>query len=403
MMIAQCSNALRSLWTKKVLMGFSVTLILMFMRCIILVARFSTSNVVGQQCVKESNRSLNQSDAYDSWVVVVHYGVLEAMRFYEYLAITWHIYKYWIRKDSKFSTIIMTKKSLTECATIILSLCPAVLAIMTVVCQIMMEATVEDHESQRHLCSKYINTSKMYFAYCALNILRYVIALSIRCTMVITTIKICEIWDSSKGRLKSEINGRVQGDTQNGAKHGANKVHKLLSDEYDKSGEEIEKLSHPFRPWFIIPWVAYVFETSISAKHVLMPWEEGSKDSFSIWVKIYTMLYSVTQFWMLLIQYLCALKINGSHQQYCRETRKLQMTAFDKDGIDDAFIISYKAHARKLNIEFQANYNFSPTIWGFHMNIPMDSPIYVLLLLLNTFVTLSQSFFSTNSPNIYVL
>ena len=382
----------------------------MLLRCLILVARFATNNIVGQLCAEEFNRTLNHTAVYNSWVVVFYYAILEAMRLYEYAVIGCSMYKYWTKDDFKFCTLIKVKKTKMEKLAILLCLCPAITAVVVIFCQIMMENTVEHHESQQHnVCSSYINASKMYYAYCSLNVGRYMIALSIRCMMVITTIRICKIWKESKDNLNNDIEvvkSNVQQQQvlqqKQESKDAANEIHKLISDKYDTSGKEIELLSYPFRPWFIIPWVAYVFETSISPKNVLLAWEEGANMSFSLWVKVYTLMYSVTQFWMLLIQYLCALKMNGSHQEYCRETRKLQMTVFDETH-NREFIVEYKARARKLNVEFQANYNFSPTISGFHMNIPMDSPIYVILLLLNTFVTLSQSFFDTNTPNIYIL
>ena len=310
-------------YSKKSIMKIicSVALFTMFIRCVILVARFATANAVGLYCA-EKFKTLNDTAVYNSWVVVGYYLVLEIMRFFEYVAFGYNIYTYWSKDDFKLGALLKVKITNMVCLVIVFCLLPIPFATAVVISQIMMEDTLEHHESQRHnVCSLYIKVSKMYYAYCALNVGRYVIALSIRHLMVITTIQICEEWDDSRNTIQTgsrEINLNDVEPTQ-----VANEIHRLLSDNYDKYGKKVEALSNPFRPWFIIPWIAYVFETSINAKSVLSPWEEGANMSFSIWVKMYTLLYSVTQFCMLLIQYLCALKINGSHQEYCREVRKL--------------------------------------------------------------------------------
>ena len=208
---------------------------------------------------------------------------------------------------------------------------------------------------------------------------------------------------SQKGSRNSEM-----------VKIAAYEVHHYLSVNYHGCGERVKNYFRPFRSWFIVPWIAYSFEVSMNAKTVLSPWWED-KVGFSPWVQGYALAYNVAQFCLLLLQYICGIKMNESHQNYYHKVCKLQMNAYDTvfkevdlteltdlSQIDSTLVVQvdddemklaweYKAAVRSLQLTNQINYNFSPTILGINMNISMDTPIYVLLLLLNAFVTLSQS------------
>ena len=73
------------------------------------------------------------------------------------------------------------------------------------------------------------------------------------------------------------------------------------------------------------------------------------------------------------------------------------------NGITNQDKVGYQARARELHVDYQIHYNFSPVIWGIHMNISMDTPLYVIVLLLNAFIVLSQSFFDSKGRNIYIV
>ena len=332
---------------------------------------------------------------------MVYYIVLEVMRFAEYIVIGYNFCQHWYIPKGKYA-VSMSNVIRKRFVILLFCLLPGLMAVFVVICQIAMEEYHEHIESNDEVCLTYINVSKIYFAYCFLNFGRYFLAFFVRLAMVVSTIRITEIWDNSYNRLSEYI---LNKHTLSGANPNvsiiAREIHNKLSDEYNNSGVIVERLFKPFKPWFIIPWIAYAYETSISAQNVLSPWEEGRK-TFSAWVKVYTILYSVTQFCLLIIQYLCALKMNGCHQEYCRNTRKLQMEAMQEANTDESKKITYRAIARTLHVENQVNYDFSPEIWGIHMNINMDTPMFSILLLLNAFVSLSQSFFDSNA-HIYVL
>ena len=380
-----------------------LSLLLMFIRCLLLVTRFLTSNIVAESC---TNLTKLQSLKYDAWMVTVFYGILETIRFMEYVVIGVHLFNYWLNSQKQFQETIrevVEERKLFASMIIILWVCsvPGLIGLTVVVFQIKMETYHEHTEIKHKVCPNYIHVSKFYYAYCAFNFGRYLYAISVRLIMIIITTIIAWIWNSSFCRIKTFIDRNNQGNSSLSAKSLAEKIHNFLTIEYDKSGANVETLSKPFQYWFILPWIAYTFETSISVQNQLSPWEED-KSVFSIWAKLYTLFYSVTQFCLLLMQYLCALKINSHHQEYCRKTRSLQMKAFDDHQCEN-FMTDYKAAARKLQVEHQVHYNFSPMIWGIDVNISMDTPVYAILLLLNTFVALSQSLFDSNHISTYYL
>ena len=375
----------------------TVCLIILIFRCVLLVGRFASSNIAAYSC---SNSSDHHSSTYGAWMVTVYYSVLEIMRLAEYIVIGINFYMFWLIPEGKYAVGVSNISIWARLKILLICLLPGSLAIFVVICQIKMEEHHEHIESTIEVCPTYNDVSKIYFAYCALNFGRYLYAFFVRILMVINTDKIEQIWQNSYERLTLYV-GKCANLNSDDANFIAEEIHNELSMEYDNSGEIVERLFKPFKPWFIIPWIAYAFETSLSAVDVLSPWEEGK--TFSLWVKLYTLSYSVVEFFLLIIQYICALKINGLHQKYCRNTRKLQMTAMDKSNTNEDVKMQYKAIARQLHVDNQVNYNFSPEIWGIHVNISMDSPLYAIILLLNAFVTLSQSFLDSNSRTVYVV
>ena len=381
---------INGLFSRPIKMACTICVLFIAIRCILLVIRLILTNLPAFSCSNSSVVTDNKTSVYDSWMVTVYYIILEVMRFAEYLVFGIHICKNW--SSTRFSKL---KKK--RCLLLTLSVTPSVLAIFTVICQIMME---DVHEASYNGCSQYIYASNIYYAYCALNFLRYFLDFSIRLMMLMTTFHVMEIWNDSYVELRGNLENQSQ--VGKSVQQRAEEIHSRLSEKYDRAGDEVEKSFKPFRPWFIIPWIAYVYETSISVQNVLLPWEQRV-GLFSLWAKLYTLSYSITQFYLLLIPYMCALKMNGCHQEYCRNTRKLQMEALKFNNITNQSKVWYQARARELHVDYQINYNFSPVVWGIHMNISMDTPLYIIVLLLNAFIVLSQSFFDSNGKNIYII
>ena len=382
---------INGLFSRPIVTACTICLLFIAIRCILLVTRLILTNLPAFFCSNSSVVTNNQTSVYDIWMVTVYYIILEVIRFVEYFVFGIHICKNW--SSTRFSK---PKKNTKERYLLLtLSVTPGILAIFIVIFQIMME---DDHETNYKGCSQYIHVSEIYYAYCALNFLRYFLDFSIRLMMLMTTFHIIEIWNDSYVELCGNLENLSRGDEN--VQQTAEKIHSKLSEKYDIAGHEVEESFKPFRPWFIIPWIAYVYETSISVQNVLLPWEQ-QVGVFSLWAKLYTLSYSITQFYLLLIPYMCALKMNGCHQDYCRITRKLQMEALN--GITNQDKVGYQARARELHVDYQIHYNFSPVIWGIHMNISMDTPLYVIVLLLNAFIVLSQSFFDSKGRNIYIV
>ena len=222
--------------------------------------------------------------------------------------------------------------------------------------------------------------------------------------MTITTARVAKEWNDSYDRLFTDVQRTIsqkltsQNDSRNSemVKIAAYEVHYYLSVNYQECGERVKKYFRPFRPWFIVPWLAYSFEVSMNAKTVLSTWWED-KVGFSSWVQEYALAYNIAHFCLLLVQYLCGIKMNESHQNYYHKVCKLQMNAYDTvfPDVDSAetnsielsqlnsdqvvqvdddkmkLVWKYKAVARSLQITNQINYNFSPTAVSYtHLTLP---------------------------------
>ena len=155
---------------------------------------------------------------------------------------------------------------------------------------------------------------------------------------------------------------------------------------YNKTGKEVQIYQELFQSWFIVPWVIYFINTSLKTYHVLRPWNaDGDGDTPPSNIpSIYYLLFNIIQFITLIVPFLCAKKINTYHQKYFKLRRVEQLKQYK----DDPSRLSF---ARQLMVDENDRYDFEPRIWGTSITVSVGNPLFVVLLLVGLFLSVSES------------
>ena len=160
----------------------------------------------------------------------------------------------------------------------------------------------------------------------------------------------------------------------------------VLSKRYTKIGKQVQVIQDLFQTWFIVPWVVYLIASSLKTYNVLRPWNaDGDGDTpLSSIPHIYYLLYNINQFITLIIPYLCAKKINTYHQKYFKIMRDHQLKKFEDDP-------SRLSLARQLMVDRENLNDFVPRIIGTSITISIGNPLFVIILLVGIFLSVSES------------
>ena len=343
--------------------------VIMFMRGVFLVLRYANP---GFLCATggSGNNSIKYKleTSFKHVVTPFYYSALALIRIVEYLLLGVSIARY-VRSTS----ISYPSRTVINC---LLFMCPAlILGLITTGFGLAMEVAYNQGNTQ---CYPHDDSEWYYIVYCCFNFFRYFFAYSVRVSMLIATFRIREIW-----KLLSKDELKLEQPIPSDARLAAVSVHKTLSAEYKKRGEHVQKIASIFEPWFIIPWIAFFFVTANNAQDVLLPWWQGSDRNVSDWSKAYYLLYHLTQFYLLISQYVCGLKINEYHDNFYRSMRRLQLEAYDNE--------LYKAQSCQLQVHYEAMNNFAPRIVGINIKTSMESPLYIFLLLIGIFLKTSNT------------
>ena len=301
----------------------------------------------------------------------------------------------------------------------------------------------QEIEHTQQLAKCYRHYHEIYITYCAVNFLRYTSAFTVRIVMIYTALYIDKLWfpdgppmHTSTGLVKSENLHRGNRHTSfrtylgcadnhdDGAETSGSDIiatpdlssgndteiehqphtdtelfQKVLEDwkevstdfkerveNYNKTGKEVQIYQELFQSWFIVPWVIYFINTSLKTYHVLRPWNaDGDGDTPPSNIpSIYYLLFNIIQFITLIVPFLCAKKINTYHQKYFKLRRAEQLKQYK----DDPSRLSF---ARQLMVDENDRYDFEPRIWGTSITVSVGNPLFVVLLLVGLFLSVSES------------
>ena len=169
---------------------------------------------------------------------------------------------------------------------------------------------------------------------------------------------------------------------------------KEIFEKYHKIGKQVQVYQELFQTWFIIPWVIYFINSSLKTYNVLRPWNlDGDGDTPPSDIpSIHYLLFNINQLITLIVPFLCAKKINTYHHKYFKHMRTKQIKRYmnQSDKLDPrkARCLSF---ARQLMVDRNDRYDFEPRIVGTSITISIGNPLFVILLLMGLFLSISES------------
>ena len=235
-------------------------------------------------------------------------------------------------------------------------------------------------------CVSYMN---IYAAYCGMEAFHVLFDIFVRMIMLVEMFKIREVWDCTVTVLKESDN--IISENRK-AKYLAQVIFRKNLLHYYENGRKARYLMHPFKIWFLTPWLIYSVETSLNPNSLLSPWTESDStiEDLTKWFHIINVAMKTFQ---LLLQYIFALKINEYHRDYYLKMKLEVVFKFKYDKVkSEDFKQDYLAEASQLmaTVEFQDDFNFYPTFLGLNPRIPVDGPFFIFVLLLGVIINSSD-------------
>ena len=318
---------------------------------------------------------------------VVMYAIVSILRLAEYVVLATAIWNFLSNKEFVRTYVHTYKKNRGKVTKFVFKwlivLCPYLLLGITVpIFGILQEL---EYDKKVSLC--HTHTEAVYLAYSAVNFLRYFCAFSVRMALIITTVVIREIWKVEEKELESTTpNDNLMAENGNHERVLADwsktttRLHHWTKG-YRKTGDTVKGIVSVFQTWYMIPWVIFFIASSLDVKRILQPWSDDS-----IMAQIYYLLYSINQLVTLLVPFLFATFINVYHHEFYK--------CMKKDLLYGCESASQQAFAHmQFNIEKEEEFDFVARIPCTGITIHVDSPLYVLFLLLGLFFTVCSTLF----------
>ncbi len=246
----------------------------------------------------------------------------------------------------------------------------------------------------------------IYYVYSLMDILRYIIAYTVRMMVFFTVLALKKYWicahdqkPKNNTTVKIAEEGVLEGeDVQNKLEEKELKFfledwkevsmdYKQRAEEYAHIGRKVKVINELFQAWFIIPWIIYFATASLKTYNHTRPWKtglDGEEPSVDIPLVFY-ILYSLNQLIALIIPFVCINKMNYYHQRYHSVSRERQLSFFYHN-------VNRYSIAWQLPVEKNSSYDFLPRIWGTDISIDISSPLYIILLLAGLFLSITESF-----------
>lgn len=363
-------------------------LVTIFFKGALLMGRYGIT-ATGRRC--DENATGNISHEYIFTTTV--YGIVSVLRLIEYAVLGKQFHYFLFTQKHELSFTNSFKQYRWHLLLFsILSLPYLLLALIVPALGIYQEI-----EHSKRCCKDYDQGFYVFTAYCAVNVLRYLLAYIVRLIMMLTTLALRNYWLLEITRpptASNQYEHLVSTDSDSPDSNGSDlQDWRIVSVDFQKRfgdytsiGEQVSIINELFQTWFIIPWVTYFIVSSQKTQNILGPWNTGVDCDSGI-PQMYYMFYNINQFITLVIPYLCAKKINAYHQEYCKEIRMGQMKKFK----DDPCRLSY---ARQLLIRKEEEYDFMPRIPGTSVTISIGNSLYIVFLLVGLFLSVSESLLS---------
>ena len=230
----------------------------------------------------------------------------------------------------------------------------------------------------------------------------------VRCLMIFLTIMIGAMWRSlSRTKKDAAAGGHTPDEVVNGdnpqdrqlAENGGNpnqdsdikddvkevfSRHSRYMEEFKDIKEKVGHIYKIFQSFFVLQWIIHLFGLSSHIAHLLRPWiRHGQVDKPDILIvthQIYQFLFILFDGLALTISHICALKMNTYLRRYVRHTQEKQLEEAKDSNLQLGFSYIVLITAKSV-----PNSNFSPRIPGTGLRIAINSPTFVLSIVLSIF------------------
>lgn len=335
----------------------------------------------------QSCPEVNVSNAGREYIfTMVVYGALYIGRCAEAVILHIHVYKFFFCEETTIP-LIRLKQLLREVfknnKRELVLLCALTLIITMHSLSIPALGIVLEMKHGRETnCADYVY--EYHTVYWTLDFIRYLHDVVIRILMILATVIIGEIWSQKSDHdfqkddtCETEPKQYVDYLTD---REVTSEDHKNRTEDYIEKGSEVERIEEIFETWFIIPWVLYFISSSLDTENILKSWQNGSNNvaqyDFS---EIAFLVYNFNQISLLAVSYFSSKRMNTHHHRYFTQSRDQQLTKYKTS--------SRMALACMNKIEKDQHFDFVPRIWGSSIKIPVQSPLYVVMLFVGLFFT----------------
>lgn len=315
------------------------------------------------------------------------YSTLFIGRWLEALILHIHIYKFFFGqltiKISQFQKLVFEGIKKKAAITIVIFLF-VVLPLLIISLSVPILGIILEIRHGRKNCEEYIY--EHHTVYWLLDIVRYLHDVIVRILLLLATIAIGGIWSEElqTGEIPQAATEPETYDNYLMDRDTVNEDHKIRTKAYVKRGGNVERILEIFQTWFTIPWLLLFIGSSLDSDHILRSWKDGpSDDGYYDFSEVTFMVYNFNQLFLLAFAYLCSKKMNTHHRNYIHRSRSQQLEKFKT--------ASRMAFASVNKIEKEDHFDFTPRIWGTSIKVPIDSPLYIVLLFVSIFFTVIEA------------
>lgn len=217
----------------------------------------------------------------------------------------------------------------------------------------------------------------------------------VRATMILFTVVVGTIWRRVKPTANAnEINNdAVRSNPANTAVlnltndenlQAVCRRHREYLNQYVAITEMVTPIYKIFRSFFVLQWIIHLFGLFSHIAHLLRPWIRHGQvinaDTLIVTHQIYQFLFILFDGLALVIAHICALKMNSYLRRYIREVQKKQLTKAEDSNLQYSL-----THLFLIKNESVSKSNFTPRIPGTGLSISINSPSFVVSIVLSTF------------------
>ena len=146
---------------------------------------------------------------------------------------------------------------------------------------------------------------------------------------------------------------------------------------YRKTYKEIKGMLKLHRTWFVLQWISYFIVSTADLVHALRLILFG-KNPCEFWMA-YIITYFIYEFSSFIIPYCCGGLMNHAHAKFYDAMQEKNKSKFDGDD-------EFSNETTETVIEKDVKCDFVPTIIFVNIDIPINSPGYLISVLFDVFI-----------------